>query len=31
VEEQFSWYICFGIIIHLFWSNPQGFYKEYKG
>jgi hypothetical protein len=31
VAEPFSWYICFGIIIHLSWSNPQGFYKEYKG
>jgi hypothetical protein len=31
LAEQFSWYICFGMIIDLSWSNPQGFYKEYKG
>jgi hypothetical protein len=31
VAERFSWYICFGMTIHLSWSNPQGFYMEYKG
>jgi hypothetical protein len=30
-SDQFSWYIYFGQIKSFIWSNPKGFYKEWKG